>query len=128
MIFPNKSKPHIVRASTVLTGSYVPGTIFSADEHNTLGILVEFTKGQLDSVEIKVEASIDGGVTYGQQTVEVATGGSIDVTLAERAFDATGNYWVVITPIKADTIRISAKGTGIVTESLLKITAQTSWT
>lgn len=128
MIFPNKSKPHVVRASTVLTTSYVAGNVFSCDEHNTLGILVQFTKGSLTSLEVKVEASIDGGVTYGQQTTETATSGSIAVALAERTFTASGNYWIVINPIKADTIKISVKGTGTVTDSLAAVSAITSWT
>jgi hypothetical protein len=128
MIFPNKSVPHLVKAvATAITGSYVAGTIFSTDEHNFLGILVEYTKGDESTLQIKVESSIDGGTTYGQQTAEVATGGAIATTLAERTLTGTGNYWIVINPIKADTIKISSKATGGTPTGTSKITAITGW-
>lgn len=128
MVFPNKSKPHLVKAiATAITGSYVAGTIFSTDEHNFLGILVEYTKGDESSIQIKVESSIDGGVTYGQQVAESASGGAITTTLAERTLAATGNYWIVISPIKADTIKISSKSTSGTPTGTSKISAITGW-
>jgi len=128
MVFPNKSKPHTVRAVAVPTSSYVAGSIFSCDEHNTLGVMVNYTKGDETSIELKIESSIDAGVTYGQQTTESASGGTITVTLAVRQFTATGNYWVVIQPIKADTVKISVKSTGGTPTGTVGIEAQTSWT
>lgn len=128
MIQPNKSKPHIVRASATLTGSYVAGNVFSCDEHNTLGVLVEYTKGDETSMELKIESSIDEGTTYGQETVEASSGGTITVSLAEREFTASGNYWIVISPIKADIIKISVKATGGTPTGTAEVNAQTSWT
>ena len=128
MIQPNKSKPHAVRAVAALTAAYVAATVFSADEHNTLGILVQYTKGDEDSMELKVESSIDAGTTYGQEVTESTSGGTVTETLAVRQFTVTGNYWVVINPIKADTIKISAKATGGTPTGTLALNAQTSWT
>jgi hypothetical protein len=111
MITANKST-HVVRASAVLTGTYVAGTVFSTDEHNAIGILVNYTKGDETTLELKIESSIDGGTTYAQQTVESATGGVITATAAERQFTGTGKYWVLVHPFKADTVKISVKATG----------------
>jgi hypothetical protein len=127
MIIPNKSVPHLVRASSALTDTYVAGTVFSTDEHNTLGMLVEYTKGTENYLEIKIESSIDGGATYGQQTTESISSGVITSDAATHRFTATGNYWVVVTPIKAGVIKISSRGNGTVTGTA-KITAETSWT
>ena len=127
MIEPNKSTPHDVRTSAVLTGSYVAGTVFSSDEHNALGIMVSYTKGDETSLDMKIEASIDGGTTYAQQTVEAASGGTITPSPAIRQFTATGNYWVVISPIKAQLIKISVKATGGTPTGTVGISAQTSW-
>lgn len=128
MFFPNKSKPHVVRAVAAPTSSYVAGNVFSSDEQNTLGILVKYTKGDENSVQVKVESSIDGGATYGQQVTESASGGTITVTLAERTFTASGNYWIMISPFKADTVKISTKSTGGTPSGTVGIDAMTCWT
>jgi len=109
MIYPNKSKPHPVFSEYTLTDVYVAGNILSSDEHNMLGILVQYTMGDEDTMAIKVESSINSGTDYGQQVAESASGGAITTTLAERYLSASGNYWIIINPIKADTIKISAK-------------------
>lgn len=127
MVFPNKSKPHVVRAVAVPTSSYVAGTVFSSDEQNCLGVLVKYTKGDETSLEVKIESSVDAGTTYGQQTTEIATGGSIAVALAERTFTATGNYWVLVNPFKADTVKISVKATGGTPTGTAGIDAFTCW-
>lgn len=129
MIEANKSVHlDIVPDGTVPTANYQAGTIFSADEHNIMGMLIKYAKGAETSLQVKVEASIDSGVTYGQQTVESASGGTITASLAERTFAASGNYWVVIQPIKADSIKISYKATtgGTITGTV-GIDAQTGW-
>lgn len=122
MITPTKSV-HTVRADTVLTGSYVAGTEFSTDEHNTLGILVEYTKGDETTLEMKIESSIDGGTTYGQQVAESASSGTITATAAERQFTGSGNYWTLVSPFKADTVKISVKATGGTPTGTVAITA-----
>lgn len=127
MVFPNKSIPHIVRAVAVPTASYVAGTVFSTDEHNFLGIFVEYTKGDETSLQLKIESSIDGGATYAQQTAEATSGGTVTVTLAERTFVGTGNYWVIVTPIKAYQIKISVKTTAGTPTGTVGVRAITGW-
>ena len=122
---PFTPSKHTVRASAVLTTSYVAGTVFSMDRQNYLGILVDFTKGSLTSLEVKIESSIDGGANYGQQATEATSGGTITTSLGERTFTATGKYWIIVNPLLADTIKISVKGTGTVTSSLCAVSAVT---
>ena len=127
MVFPNKSTPHAVRSSSTLTAANVAGTVFSIDEHNYLAIQVVYTKGDETSMQLRIESSIDGGVTYAQQVAESASAGVITVSLAERTFTVTGNYWVVITPIKGDLIRISARATAGTPTGTLALQAITGW-
>jgi len=119
-----------VRASAVLTTSYVAGTVLgekggspdrNAVEHNQLILLVSFTKGSLTTAELKVEFSEDG-TTYYQQTFTAESGGSSTDTLGEHTFSATGNYRIAI-PLADRYVKISVKGTGTVTGSLMKIDA-----
>lgn len=115
-------KELVVRASAILTTSYVAGTVIS-DVHlaNQLIILASFTKGDLTTAEIKVEFSQDG-TTYYQETSESFTAGTGAVSLAERQISATGNYRIAI-PIRDRYIKISVKGTGTVTSSLMAVRA-----
>lgn len=101
-----------VRAVTVLTGAYVAGTIRSFDRQNYLGILVKYTKGDETSLNLKVESSGDAGFTYGQQTTQTTSGAIVSNALAQYDFTVTGNYWIVINPFLADTVKISVKATG----------------
>ena len=115
-----------VRASAILTNSYVPGTVLNYTNanpalRNQLNILVNFTKGLITSAEIKVEYSSDG-VNFFQDTFEAISAGTSTLSLGEYTIAATGNYIISI-PIKAAYIRISAKGTGTVTSSLMEIDA-----
>lgn len=124
-MMPYSKSVHAVRTAAILTGSYVAGTAFSLDRQNYLGVLVEFTKGSLTTMELKIETSVDKGVTYGQQTAENASGGTVSVALAERQFSVTGNYWIIVNPLLADTVLISVKGTGTATGSSCAVTAIT---
>lgn len=107
---PLKGSVQTIRASAALTSSYVAATVFSVDEHNFLGINVKYTKGDETSMQMKVEVSTDGGTTYYQQTAELASGGTITPSLAERTYSATGNYATTIHPIKVPTSVATAKG------------------
>lgn len=114
--------PAIVRTSAVLTNSYVAGTVIEENTRsNQLALYIFFTKGSLTSLEIKVEFSHDG-VTYVQETFAAQSAGTETDTLGEHTFTATGNYRLEI-PIKDKYIKVSAKGTGTVTDSLCSITA-----
>jgi len=111
-----------VRASAILTNSYVAGTdIENAWKYSQLILYVNFTIGSLTSAEIKVEFSNDDS-TYIQETFSSVSGGTSTDTVGEHTFTATGKYRIAI-PIKDNYIRISAKGTGTVTSSLMTIDA-----
>lgn len=123
---PYSKSVHTVRASAAVTGSYVAGTVFGMDRQNYLGVLIQYTNGDETSLEVKIETSVDGGITYGQQTAESASGGTVAVDLAERQFDASGNYWVIVSPLICDRVRISVKATGGTPTGTCAITAVTS--
>lgn len=117
MIFPNKSQPHAVLASTQLTDAYVAGTIISVDEANMIGIIVTYVKGDETSIELKVESSIDAGSTYYQQLTQSASGGTVTIvpaiySMTAASAAATQRFTFIINPIKGDTIKISVKETG----------------
>ena len=108
----------VIRDSAILTTSYVASTIISdAANYNELALYCYYTKGSLTSLEILIESSIDG-VNYVPETNMSVSAGT--VTLNEAAFTTTedGNLKITI-PMSAHFIRISAKGTGTVTNSLL---------
>ena len=115
-----------IRADTVLTGAYVAATEFSMAQDNFLSILVDFTKGDETTLEMKIEASPDG-TTFGRQVGEATTGGTTTVTLNERAFGATGIYSVEVYPIRAKTVKVSVKATGGTPTGTVALTAVHSW-
>jgi hypothetical protein len=118
---------YIVRDSAVLTTSYVAGKVLgqelSADpsKHNQLIIYVDFTKGSLTTGEVKVEFSPDGRNWY-QETASSISSGTITETVGEHQFSVNGKYRLAI-PMNDAYVRISAKGTGTVTGSLMGISA-----
>lgn len=119
----------ILRSSTVLTGSYVAATTYGPTgvtnldpvSNNQLMLYVSFTIGSLTSAELKVEFSDDGTTYYQETSTSVSSGVSTD-SLLNHTFTATGNYRLLI-PITDKYIKVSAKGTGTVTNSLLSIDA-----
>lgn len=112
----------VIRSSVILTGSYVASTVLSeVHGQNQLVLYVDFTKGSLTTAEIKVEFSTDG-TNYYQEVSELPNSGSTAVSLVERVLSATGAYQIFV-PIKARYVKVSAKGTGTVTNSLMAITA-----
>ncbi len=122
-----------VRASTVLTGSYVAGTVLGPlgkgqrtdpVDNNQLNLYVSFTIGSLTSAEIKVEFS-DDGTTYYQETASAISSGTSTDSVLAHTVTATGNYRIPIA-IADRYIKVSAKGTGTVTNSLLQIDAITA--
>lgn len=112
-----------VRSAAILTTGYVAGDVINEVQgKNTLGLLIDFTKGSLTSAEIKVEVSIDG-TNYFQLTSGTVAETGIEtlkphvITIAD-----TGKHSYSL-PIKARFIKISSKGTGTVTNSSLAIRA-----
>lgn len=122
MIFPNKTtyapgQPFVFRAAAVPTTSYVAGTIASFDEHNMAGLEITYVKGDETSITIKVETSIDGGTTYGQQAAQTTSGGTTTIVPNEYLFTAASQpasalINLLITPVKGDHLRVSVKSTG----------------
>lgn len=121
-----------IRPAAILTNSYVAGAILGAEtsttlsqpnEYNQLMLYVSFTKGSLTSAEIKIEFSPDNS-TYYQETgekIDTSTGIATDAVI-EHQLTATGNYRFAI-PCTDRYIKVSAKGTGNVTSSSMKIEA-----
>lgn len=118
----NNYEPKSVRSAAILTTSYVAGTVIEdIKNNNQLVLLVDFTKGSLTSLEIKIEVS-DDGTNYYQETSESFTAGVGTVSLAYRTIDTTGAY-EILRPIKAAFVKVSVKGTGTVTGSSCAIKA-----
>nr|QGH72388.1 MAG: hypothetical protein [Podoviridae sp. ctka020] len=114
-----------VRSSAVLTTSYVVGNKVTADGNvNQLVLSVNFTKGSLTSGEIKVELSYDDTDYLREQNASVSSGTS---TLSdnEYTFTTTGKKQILIPLAGAAYIKVYAKGTGTVTDSLMAIDAYT---
>lgn len=117
-----------IRASAVLTTGYVAATVLGPSTsamnpalHNQLNVLLKWTKGSLTSLSIKIEFSHDG-TTYYQETFESIVTGTSTLSLGEYTMTTEGNYHISI-PIKYNYIKVSAKGVGTVTDSLLQIDA-----
>ena len=109
-MLPLKGSAQVIAAGVTLTGSYVAATVVSPDEQNYLGLLIKYTKGAEDTMQVKVDVSVDGGTTWYQQTAETATAGAISVAVAERTYTGTGNYVTVIQPIKVPQSPSSSSG------------------
>lgn len=112
-----------VRSAAILTNAYVAGTILeNCENYNQLFIDAYFTKGSLTDAQIKVEFSWDG-TNYTQEAFGAVSGGTETDSLGVHLLGATGNYSIAV-PIVARYIKISAIGTGTVTDSSLKINAR----
>lgn len=109
-----------IRAALILTTSYVAGTVIDlATKYDKIALLLDFTKGSLTSAEYKIEFSPDN-VNWYQEVASGTSTGTITDTLAEHTIGATGKYRIV-SEILDRYMRVSAKGTGIVTGSSLQI-------
>lgn len=119
-----------IRSSAILTGSYVAGTAIGTApnqqdipyKNNELLLLISLTIGSLTTADIIVEFSTDATDWYQESYEQVPTAGVSAVVPYTRSFAATGNYRIAI-PIKDRYIRVSSKGTGTATGSLLAIQA-----
>lgn len=119
--------PFTIRAVAVGTGSYVAGTVMSMAAHNAIGLGIVFTKGDETSLQVKIEVSNDGGTTYFQQVTESTSGGTITDTLAERSFTATGNYSILVTPVRGLLVKVSVKMTGGTPTGTVRIDGWPLW-
>ena len=112
-----------IRASAVLTDAYVATTKQEIVDVNQLVLYVDFTIGSLTSAEMKIEFSNDDSSWF--QEASQVSGGSGLFTLNPlvRKFDATGKKRIAI-PVTDRYVRVSVKGTGTVTDSLMAIELQ----
>lgn len=113
--------PIEVRASAVLTNGYVAGTILNISEANQVVLFMNFTIGSLTSASVKVETSYDG-TNYTQETFEAISAGVNTLSAGSNLLGATGTFTLPI-DVMGKTMKVSAIGTGTVTNSLLSITA-----
>ena len=126
-MFSREIHSQVVRASTILTGSYVAGTILGAEtshptkchDYNQMILKVRLTIGSLTSASVKVEFSSDDS-TYDREISETNVGGAVTIDPVVRTFETSGNYAIPI-PISTRYIKVSAIGSGDVTGSLLEI-------
>jgi hypothetical protein len=100
----------VLRAATALTSAYVAYTYKNSGESNQVSLLVEYTKGDETTAEIKVEVSPDQ-VTFYRVPTEAAASGVITVIPAVWQLSETENY-VIALPNAYDHLRISVKATG----------------
>lgn len=121
-------EPVTIRSAAILTTSYVATTIgketglaTKVNEYNQLMLYVDFTIGSLTSAEIKVEFSPDNTSFY-QESHEKLDNGTANVYTLTYTLSATGAYRI---PIQCNDryIKVSAKGTGTVTNSSMTIKA-----
>ena len=111
-----------IRTSSALTAEYVAGEVIEINNKSQCTLLVEFTIGSLTSMTLKFEVSYDG-ITYYQLPVMVAgTGGDSSPSLETITLSATAN-WAFNMYMHNLYLKVSAIGTGTVTDSLLAIQA-----
>ncbi len=125
LIAPKKVS-EVIRASAVLTTSYVALTPIAFDGYKTLILNCEFTKGNSTGFMVKIEKSDDDKV-YVQEVEKTQAGGISSYALNEHEFltaSLTDNPEIPISPIEANFVKVSVMATGgDATGTLLKITA-----
>ncbi len=102
----------IVTGTSVLSDSYVGGSVFSMDAHNSIGLQVNYIKGSETSMDFKVEVSNNGGNTYAQEVAESTSSGTVTISQVLRTMSSTGNYSFLIRPVRAKLVRVSYKTSG----------------
>ena len=122
-------QPVTIRPAAILTTNYVAATTIGKEttdttkvnEYNQLILYIDFTKGLLTSAEIKVEFSPDN-LSFYQESHEKLDNGTANVYTLTYTLSATGAYRI---PIQCNDryIKVSAKGTGTVTNSSMTIKA-----
>lgn len=108
------------RAAAILTNGYVASSAIDVRAYTQAIFFLDFTKGSLTDLDVKVEFSPDGSDWY-QETFELIAADTSDETLGIHTYIATGKYRLPV-EVASEYIRISAVGNGTVTSSSLKIT------
>lgn len=123
--------PYALRASAILTGSYVGALISSVigsgarvNDFNQLIVYVDFTKGSLTTAELKIEFNPIGSADLYSETSETSSVASnVDTRAVNEVIhqlSATGKHRFAI-PLCDGDVKISIKGTGTATSSLAAI-------
>lgn len=112
-----------LRSSAILTDAYVAGTVVpNCETYRTCTVYLAFTKGSLTTLEVKVEQSVDGTDYYQDTFNSDPTAGVVTNAVVIHQFDATGKFNFTV-PVTGRYVKVSAKGTGTVTNSLLSLNA-----
>lgn len=98
----------VLRTTSVLTGAYVTYNCLNTGENNQLNFYLTYTKGDEDSLDVKVEVSSDQASWY-QLPMEEPSAGVITVTPALWRFN-TPVSTVIQIPCTFNHARISVKG------------------
>lgn len=122
----NTNFTRVLRDSAILTTSYVAATVLGGsalagkvEEYNEVVFYCYYTKGSLTSLELKIESSLNGS-DYVTETNMSISGATATLNKGEFTTTEDGNFKVSV-PMSAKFVKISAKGTGTVTSSLLGI-------
>ncbi len=111
-----------VRASAILTGTYVAAGEFDVSRFREFIVFFNATKASLTSVEYKIEQSYDSGSTWFNIGAESVTLATITEGLPEYTRVLDGNdKWFKVFQAVGDQVRVSAKGTGTLTACALGI-------
>ena len=116
--------PMEIRRAAILTNDYVAADVIDEIQFNNQVVLhIYFTKGSLDSCEIKIEFSPTADDDdYTQETNANLSGGETVLVLNENTITGTGNYTYFL-PQKSRYVKVSAQGTGDCTGSSLRMIA-----
>lgn len=117
----------IIRNAAILTTDWVAGTVQNVSQYGQLCININFTKGDLTDMLLKIETSDASAGTYFAEAVEATSGdGYADISTKIWRFATSGSYAIRL-PINAKYIKISVKGEGTVTGSSCAITLAGGW-
>lgn len=108
-----------VRTSLILTNSYVDTNILDKRQFRKVALMFNLTKGSLTSIEYRVWVSYDN-VNWFVEATETVGAGTITDTAATYTTQTTEDYFKILN-IYPPYMKLSVKGTGIVTGSLLAV-------
>lgn len=116
----NNRDSKVLRASAVLTTGYVDSAELDVTAYNQIELAIDFTKGSLTSAQFTIWFKIND-TWYQESSSNISAGVSTD-TLINHEITATGKYRLLI-PVASTAFKVQVKGTGTVTNSLMKVEA-----
>lgn len=117
----------VIRASVILTNSEVNSSVFNIKSVSQIGALISFTKGSLTNVILTPYFSDDAQGTWYKLIGGALSAGVITVSPLTFLIAASLNCIIPIQNPGATRMKISAKGTGTVTSSLLVMSILRGW-